>query len=127
MPELTNDEQDSDGAASLTATFGNIVAVTIHSAEVHLYTVTEEQLDNLASGRWLIYTNLASGFFGCFVSLASIFLAGFTSPSPIHTAITSGATMATGFLWALFTVMAVAGYRAHRRNVRQIKERRYQG
>ncbi len=126
MPDSPDNEQLSPTHASFGASFDNVLTVTVHSAELHLYTVTEDQLDNLASGRWLIYTNLASAFFGSFVSLASIFLAGFTSPSPFHTAVTSGATFSTGFLWALFTVMAVVGYRAHKRNIRQIKERRYQ-
>ena len=125
MPEPPEDEQTTSKPPGFGASIGNVVAVTVHGADVHLYTVTEDQLDNLASGRWMIYTNLASAFFGSLVSLATIFLAGFSSPSPIHTTITAGAILASGILFLFFGTMALFAYRSHSRGVSLIKERRY--
>ena len=126
MPDSPCEEQATPRSPGFGESFGNVVAVTVHGSDLHLYTVTEDQLDNLASGRWLIYTNLASAFFGSFASLASIFLAGFSSPSPVHTTITMAATITSGILFVFFGIMAFFAHRTHTRNVWQIKERRYQ-
>ena len=126
MSSTPSNSQSSQEPESRNAVPGIPADVTVHRGEVHLYVVTEDQLDNLASGRWQVYVSLACTFFGSFVSLASIFLAGFTSPSPVHTTITAGATMTSGMLFLVFGAMAYFAYRAHARLVDLIKERRYQ-
>lgn len=126
MSDSSEGKPTSGQRTEFGATFGNVLEVTVYGAQAHFYTISEEQLDSLTSGHWLIYTNLASAFFGSFVSLASLFLAGFSNPSPLHGTIASGATMTTGFLWLVFTAMAAVGYRSHARNLRRLKERRWQ-
>ena len=124
MSDSPGGERISTNPAAFGATFGNVLDVTVHGAQVHFYTISEQQLEYLSSGHWLIYTTLASAFFGSFISLLSIFLAGYSNPSPLHGSIVSGATMTTGFLWVFFSIMAVMGYKTHTQNVRQIKDLR---
>ena len=124
MSDSPEEDRHFSGPAAFGTTFGNVLEVTVHGAQAHFYTISEEQLDSLSTGHWLIYTNLASAFFGSFVSLVSIFLAGYSNPSPLHATIASGAAMTTGFLCVLFTLLAASGYRAHTRNLRLIKVRR---
>ena len=126
MPDSPSEEQTAPKSPGFGASIGNVVAVTVHGADVHLYTVTEDQLDNLASGHWLIYISLACTFFGSFVSLASVFLAGFSTPSALHATVTAAATITVGTLFAFFASMALFTYRTHSRDVSLIKERRYQ-
>ena len=123
------DSQSGEPSSSTWGTSNSVssgtVDITVHRGEVHFYTITEAQLDSLSSGSWQIYTSLSCAFFGFFGSLLSIFLAGFTSPSPIHTTVTSAVTMASGALFVFFGVMALFAYRTHTRNIWQIKERRF--
>ena len=126
MSDSLGEKPTSSNPSGFGATFGNVLEVTVHGAQAHFYTVSEEHLDSLTSGQWVIYTNLASAFFGSFVSLASIFLTGFSNPSPLHGTIASGATMSTGLLCVVFTTLAVIGYKSHTRNLRRLKERRWQ-
>lgn len=124
MPESPFGEALPSEPSSFGASIGNVLTVTVHSAALHLYTVTEDQMDNLSSGSWQIYANLASMCFGSFISLIGIFFAGFTNPSFMRTALTAGATMAALVLCVLFVIMALSGYWSHRRLVKQIKELR---
>ncbi|MDE2780102.1 MAG: hypothetical protein OXI91_10555 [Chloroflexota bacterium] len=124
MPEPPISEAQPPDPSSLGASIGNVLTVTVHSAALHLYTVTEDQIDSLSSGTWQIYANLASVCLGSFISLIGIFLAGFTNPSIMRTALTAGATMAALVLCVLFVVMALSGYWSHRRLAKQIMERR---
>ena len=124
MPEPPSSEALPPGPSSFGASIGNVLTVTVHSAALHLYTVTEDQMDSLSSGTWQIYANLASVCLGSFISLIGIFLGGFTNPSFMRTALTAGATMAALVLWVLFVVMAISGYWSHRSLVKLIKERK---
>lgn len=124
MPESPFGEALPSEPSSFGASIGNVLTVTVHSAALHLYTITEDQMDNLSSGSWQIYANLASMCFGSFISLIGIFLAGFTNPSFMRTALTAGATMPALVLCVLFVIMALSGYWSHRRLVKQIKELR---
>ncbi|MCY4365002.1 MAG: hypothetical protein OXE17_02065 [Chloroflexi bacterium] len=124
MPDSPFSETLPPDPSSFGASIGNVLTVTVHSAALHLYTVTEDQMDSLSSGSWQIYANLASVCFGSFISLIGIFFAGFTNPSFMRTALSARATMAALVLCVLFVIMALSGYWSHRRLVKQIKERK---
>ena len=57
MPDSPANESLDPGFSSFGASIGNVLTVTVHPTDLHLYTVTEGQMDSLSSGWWQTYAN----------------------------------------------------------------------
>ena len=99
------------------------VTVREHTALVHLYPVSEEQLENLASAQWNIHASFAGTLFGVFVSMLAILLTGLANASPIDHATIVAITFSSAVLTVAFAIFAFKDNRKHRRTLQRIKQR----
>jgi hypothetical protein len=101
---------------------GSEIAVTVHAAQVHVYTITEEQLDNLALTSRTFNVGCASALFGTLVSLVIYWLSGGAPDSPTLTGVVAGATVAIGILMVVFVLLAVQDFKRNKDVLRRFKE-----
>ena len=98
------------------------VTIVRHAASVHLYQITEAQLDNLAKGMDHIFLAFASSLLGAFVTLLIEFFTMETTQSPVRTGVVIGATITTGVLMAFFGLLAVRDWLRSKDELTRIKK-----
>ena len=95
--------------------------VTVHQPNLHLYPVTEEQLDNIASGS-SAWEGLAGACLGAFASLLGVLLTAGEATSPTASAILASLTVTFGLATLVLGALAFQSRCRQRQAVRRIKE-----
>ena len=105
-----------------TGTSDGGVTIVRHPANVHLYQITEAQLDNLAKGMDHIFLAFASALLGAFLTLLIELSTMDTTVSAVRTGVVIGAIITTGVLTTFFGLLTVRDWLRARKELRRIKE-----
>ena len=89
-----------------------------------MYQVTEEQLDNLASGHYAIWLTIAAACFGAFISLLGTFATSYNTVSATSNSIVAGLLVGFGIATLVVGTQAAIALRQHTKALHAFKHRR---
>lgn len=89
--------------------------ITVHPANIHVYQITSEQLENIANARYAAWLGLAFACLGTLVTLVATWLTMPVAPSEARLAVLTSLTVTFGLATVGFGVLAFQGGRQHKR------------
>ena len=102
---------------------GDHAGVTLiqHSTEVHVYRITEDQLDRVSRGVDQLFWGAASTLFGIFVTLLATLVTMDKAESPMLTGAIVTAAGLIAVFFCLFVVLVLRDRRRHFSEIARIK------